>query len=363
MYPPKGARVLVAMSGGVDSAAAAALLQKQGCECLGVTLRLVPDYPGVSPFEPCCGLEAAEDARRVCERLGISHRILHAVDFFDREIVEDFMAEYQRGRTPNPCIRCNLKVKFGRLYELADTLGADYVAMGHYARLEQHEGRWALRRAVCRPKDQSYVLAPLSQEQLSRAVFPLGGMTKEESRAAVRHIDYISSAKRESQEICFVPDRNYGGFIEKRLGKTAIPGPIVNTRGEALGRHKGLIHYTIGQRRGLGIGASGPYYVLRLDTDTNTLVAGHRDETFRPAFVTGPIHWGAFPPQDGPLEAQVQLHSRHQPVPGVLEPTQDGARIRLHKPQPSITPGQWAVCYVEDRVVASAIVESVEDPD
>lgn len=353
--------MLVAMSGGVDSAAAAAILQQQGYECLGVTLRLVPDYPGASPFEPCCGLEAAEDARRVCEGLGIPHQILHAVDYFDEEIVANFIAEYQRGRTPNPCIRCNLRIKFGRLYELADSLGAEYVAMGHYAQLEHYQGRWALRRAVSRSKDQSYVLAPLSQEQLRRAVFPLGGMTKEESRAAVRHIDYVSSAKRESQEICFVPGRDYGGFIEKRLGRAAIPGPIVNTQGEVLGQHKGLIHYTIGQRRGLGIGASGPYYVLRLDIAKNTLVAGHRDETFLSRFATGPIRWGAIPPQETPLEAQVQLHSRHQAVPGVLEPMGEGGRIRLLKPQSSITPGQWAVCYVDDRVAASAIVERVEE--
>ena len=186
-------------------------------------------------------------------------------------------------------------------------------------------------------------------------------MTKEESRAAVRHIDYVSSAKRESQEICFVPDRDYGGFIERRLGKLATPGSIISTTGEVLGRHRGLIHYTIGQRRGLGIGASGPYYVLRLDTTTNTLIAGHRPETLQTRFTTGPIRWGGTAPQQTPLEVQVQLHSRHQAVPGTLEPSPDRARIHLHTPQSSITPGQWAVCYTEDRVAASAIVETVEE--
>lgn len=358
MYPPKGARIAVAMSGGVDSAACAVLLREQGYDCIGVTLRLVPEYPGTSPFEPCCGLEAAEDARRVCDRIGIEHRILHAVDRFDREIIEDFVDEYQRGRTPNPCIRCNRLIKFGALYELADTLGAEYIAMGHYAQLEMRGGRWALRRAAFLPKDQSYVLAPLTQEQLGRALFPLGGMTKDEVRARVRHIDYVSSVKRESQEICFVHDREYGRFIEARRGP-ARPGPMVDRAGRQVGRHTGLIHYTIGQRRGLGIGGpGGPFYVLALEVATNTLVVGPREETFQKVFETGPLCWGGLPPQDAPLEVLVQLHSRHKAVPATLEPSAGGARVRLHIPQPSITPGQWAVFYNGDYVAASAIVET-----
>ena len=357
MYPPPGARILVAMSGGVDSAAVAILLEEAGYDCIGVTLRLVPDHPGVSLFEPCCGLEAAEDARRVCERIGIPHRVMHAVDRFDREVISDFIAEYGRGRTPNPCIRCNRLIKFGALYEEADRLGADYVAMGHYTRLEERDGRLALRRAVYLPKDQSYVLGPLTQAQLARAVFPLGGLTKEESRAKARAVDYVSSAKAESQEICFVHDRDYAGFLERR-GLKSSPGSIVDVHGTVLGRHRGLIHYTIGQRRGLGIGASGPYYVLEIDRARNRIVVGHHDEVFEEAFRTGPIHWGGLAPQDGPFTGMVQLHSRHRPAPATLEPDAEGGQVRLHTPQRSITPGQWAVFYEGEYVAASAIVES-----
>jgi tRNA-uridine 2-sulfurtransferase len=355
------APILVAMSGGVDSAAVAILLSQQGHACVGATLRLVPEHPGTSLFEPCCGLEAAQDAARVCTRLGIKHHIHHAVERFDREIIEPFIAEYERGRTPNPCIACNQRIKFGDLYDVADRFGASHIAMGHYARLEEREGRWALRRASYRPKDQSYVLAPLTQAQLSRALFPLGDKTKDEARALARPIDYVSSAKAESQEICFVHDRNYAGFIEARRG-FATPGPMRDRQGRSLGRHRGLIHYTIGQRRGLNLGGGPePHYVLRLDVENNTLIVGPRSETLCQRFTVGPLCWGALPPQDGAFTGTVQLHSRHRAIPATLHPTAEGGRVELPTPQSAVTPGQWAVFYHDDYVAAAAIVESFEN--
>ncbi|MBI3119797.1 MAG: tRNA 2-thiouridine(34) synthase MnmA [Candidatus Hydrogenedentes bacterium] len=353
MFPPKHSRILVAMSGGVDSAVTAALLTEQGYTCFGVTLRLVPDQGGKSVFEPCCGLEAAQDAKRVCDKLGIAHEVLHAVDRFDRDIISYFVEEYREGRTPNPCVRCNRMIKFGALYQRANELGADYVAMGHYARLEPYGERVALRRAVHREKDQSYVLAPLTQRQLRRALFPLGHLTKDQVRERAWPLDFAMATKRESQEICFVPDRDYAGFIEGRTG-AGQPGPILSVRGERLGTHRGLLHYTLGQRRGLGIAAEQPYYVVKLDTARNAVVVGHEDDTYWETFRTGMIAWGGLPLQSAPFECRVQLRSRHTPAPATVTPTRHGAEVSLHQPERSVTPGQWAVFYDDAGYVLGA---------
>jgi len=361
MRIPTNARVLVAMSGGVDSAVAASLLVEQGCVCMGLTLRLVPEPAGKSPFEPCCGLEAAQDARRVCATLGIPHEVLHALDRFDRDIIRFFAEEYAAGRTPNPCVRCNRMIKFGALYQRANELGMEYIAMGHYARLEKRGARWSLRRAVHPAKDQSYVLAPLTQAQLRRAVFPLGEMTKDEVRARAAHLDCRTAQKRDSQELCFVADRDYARFLKARDVPSA-PGPITSADGRALGRHKGLIHYTIGQRRGLGIAAERPYYVVGLDAARNTLIAGTEEATFCAQFETGRICWGGMAPQDTPFECRVQIRSRHHAVPATVTPvavpgSRTGARVRLRAPERSVTPGQLAVFYDdEDFVIAAAPV-------
>lgn len=364
MMPPKGSRILVAMSGGVDSAVTAALLAEQGYDCYGVTLRLVPEHREKSVFEPCCGLEALEDARRVCEKLGIPFEAMHAVERFDRDIITYFVDEYRSGRTPNPCVRCNRMIKFGAIYTKADELGAGYIAMGHYARLEPLEGRVALRRGADATKDQSYVLAPLAQRQLRRALFPLGGLTKEEVRARAWNLDFGMATKRESQEICFVPDRDYGGYIEGRTGLAGTPGPILSVSGEKLGEHRGLIHYTLGQRRGLGIGALRPYYVVRLDLEKNAVIVGFDEDTLETSFETGVLCWGALRPQDTPFECHVQLRSRHQPVPATLLPSREGARIVLSRPERAITPGQWMVAYDErGYVLCSAIIRGVTVPE
>ncbi len=346
-------KVIIGMSGGVDSAVAAAMLREQGYDCLGITLRLVPEPPGKPVFEPCCGLEAAQDAQRVCESLGIPHQVVYAVERFDEAIIQPFVQEYARARTPNPCVWCNRRIKFAMLVEYAEMMGADYVASGHFARVEKREGRVVVRRATHRDKDQSYMLAALSPEQLARCLFPLGEMTKEEVRAHARALGLCVAARPESQEICFIPGNDYGAFIEARAGISA-PGPIRSVEGKLLGEHHGLIHYTVGQRRGLGIAAPRPLYVVRLDRENNALIVGFEEETFCERFTTGEIHWTGAAPQTDPLECHVQIRARHAAAPCILTANASGAEVRLLEPQRSVTPGQWAVFYDPDGYVLAA---------
>ena len=347
------------MSGGVDSAVTASLLVEQGYNCVGVTMRLVPEPTTKSVFEPCCGLEAVEDARRICEKVGIPHIVMHAVERFDRDIISHFVDEYTRGRTPNPCARCNRMIKFGALYQRADELNADFIAMGHYARLEQRGNRISLRRAAYLPKDQSYVLSPLTQAQLRRAFFPLGNMTKEQVRAKAWALDFGMATKKESQEICFVPDRDYARIISERVGPSA-PGPIYTASGEYLGSHRGLIHYTLGQRRGLGISGPRPYYVIQLDTKNNTLIVGFEEETCTRSFTTGTVCWGGLSPQVEPFTCLVQLRSRHDAALATVTPKERIFQVEfVDAPQAAVTPGQWAVFYDDDGfVLAAAIIEN-----
>ncbi len=352
------------MSGGVDSAVTASLLVEQGYNCVGVTMRLVPEPKTKSVFEPCCGLEAVEDARRICEKVGIPHIVMHAVERFDRYIISHFVDEYTQGRTPNPCARCNRMIKFGALYQRADELNADYIAMGHYARLEQRGNRVSLRRAAYLPKDQSYVLSPLTQAQLRRAFFPLGNMTKEQVRAKAWELDFGMATKKESQEICFVPDRDYARVIMERVGPAAS-GPIYTASGECLGNHRGLIHYTLGQRRGLGISGPRPYYVVKLDIENNALIVGFEEETCTMSFTTGAVCWGGLTPQIEAFTCRVQLRSRHEAALATVIPQDRFFQVQfLDAPQAAVTPGQWAVFYDDDGyVLAAAIIENATPAD
>jgi len=352
--------VLVAMSGGVDSSVALALLRDEGHEVLGVTLRLVPEPAEASVFEPCCSLAGVEDARRVAARLEVPHRVVHMTDRFERDVIDDFVREYQAGRTPNPCVRCNLDIKFGALLDMAGRFGADRVATGHYVRRERRAGRVALRRAVHRPKDQSYVLAGLSQEQLASALFPLGGLAKAEVRERARALGLPTADKPESQEICFVPNDDYRAFLAQRVGLPAA-GPILSTSGAGLGEHKGLLHYTIGQRKGLGIAAPRPYYVVRLDVARNAVIVGHEEDTYCAGLVARAVNWCSIAAQTAPFDCLAQLRYRHTAAPATATPDGEGLAVQFHRPERGVTPGQWVVLYdAEEYVLAAGIIDSFD---
>ena len=355
--PPKtrtAAHVIAAMSGGVDSSAAAALLVEQGYTVTGVTMRVASGEGRESSEKACCTLDAAEDARRVADRIGVPHYVLNYIRRFEEDVIEDFTQEYLAGRTPNPCSRCNQRVKFGALFEKAAAVQADCIATGHYVRKVERDGRFGLRRAAYRPKDQSYTLAGLGQAQLARALFPLGDLTKDETRRLARKWGLITAEKPESQEICFVPNDNYRDFLEARAG-AARPGPIVTRAGEVLGEHHGLTHYTVGQRKGLGIAAPEPYYVLRIDPARNAIVVGHADETFSRGLSASEVVWGLMPPGSDSFRCHVQIRYRHQPVPAVCYPTgEDTFEAEFDYPERAVTPGQWAVLYGDDDAVLAA---------
>jgi len=342
--PDMRSKVLVAMSGGVDSCTAAAMLAERGHDVVGITMRVVAEEEHRGVFQPCCSAEMAKDARQVAEMFGFPHYTLNLVENFDRQVVGDFTGEYLEGRTPNPCVRCNQRLKFGTLYKKAMELGAEYIATGHYVRLGKVGDRWAVRRAVDGEKDQSYVMAGLSQGQLAKGLFPLGAMTKAETRAKARDLGLAAAETPESQDICFIPDNDYKGFLRRRVGSMR-PGPIVTTQGEELGEHTGLMDYTVGQRRGLGIAAERPLYVVRLDVERNAVVVGFEEETYCTSFVANQVVWGGLARTDTPFEGWVQIRYHHTPAPCTVRHRNGELDIVLHDPQRSVTPGQWAVVY------------------
>jgi tRNA-specific 2-thiouridylase len=346
------------MSGGVDSSVAAALLAEAGHEVIGLSMQLYDQREGRVSFGSCCTLDDLHDARRVAAAIGIPHYILNLERQFDEQVVDNFVREYRRGRTPLPCAHCNSELKFDALLERARGLGADAVATGHYARIERVEARYVLRRGLDAAKDQSYFLFSLTQQQLARALFPLGSLTKPHVRALARERALPVADKRDSHEICFVSNDDYAAFIARRAPDSERAGLIMDTDGRVVGRHQGVHHFTIGQRKGLHLSVGRPLYVTAIDADTNTVVVGPRERLARSSLAASGVNWiaGTAPPSS--LRVAVQIRSRHVAAPALLRPGGPGVTtVEFDEPQSAITPGQAAVFYVDDEVIGGGWIE------
>jgi tRNA-specific 2-thiouridylase len=361
-------KIAVAMSGGVDSSAAAAILKEQGHELVGFTMQLWDQRRGINVDENgdplpsrCCSLDDVYDARRVAEELGFPFYVLNLERDFERDVIQPFITSYLSGETPIPCVSCNSRLKFASLDRLALSLGCEKVATGHYARVEfdASTNRYKLLRGKNYDKDQSYFLWELTQAQLSRALFPLGEMSKPEARDAARQHGLVGvSEKKESQEICFVPDGDYAGFIDRYLeaenATERLPGSgeIVDTAGRVIGHHEGVHRYTVGQRRGLGIADEKPLYVISLDAVKNRVTAGSSEELLSTEFTAAGVNWIAFDTPDEPVRVDVRVRYRHTAAPATITPLKDGrAHIIFDEPQRAITPGQATVFYRGDEAV------------
>jgi tRNA-specific 2-thiouridylase len=341
-------KAVVAMSGGVDSSVAAALLVEQGYEVTGLFMRSGVES-SAGGVRTCCSQADAEDARRVAEQIGARFYVLNFADEFER-LIERFVAEYGRGRTPNPCIECNRDLKFGRLFDYAEGVGAEVVGTGHYARVEPGDDGPELRRGVDRGKDQSYVLFSILYPRLIRVVLPLGGMRKEETRAAARARGLVVRDKAESQEICFVPG-DYLDLIRERRPELLRPGPIVDETGREVGRHEGIAGFTIGQRKGVRVAFGEPRYVVRLEAATATVHMGRSEALLAGGLVVEDVNWLLAAAPGGEFEAQVQIRYRHAAAAATVRATAEGVEVRFREPQRAVTPGQAAVFYAGERVL------------
>ena len=360
-------RVVVAMSGGVDSSVAAALLKEQGYEVIGITLNIWPKLTSEEALErpdACCSLSAVEDARRVADRLEIPHYVLNFREIFEKAVIEDFAREYLVGRTPNPCIRCNEFVKFDALLRKALGLGAKYIATGHYARV-QHDpqrGRYVLRKARDLTKDQTYVLYVLKQEQLRHTLLPLGDYLKTQARQMALERGLPVAFKAESQEICFVTQRDYGIFLTGYVPDAAKPGPIIDIHGHELGQHRGIIFYTIGQRRGLGIASPEPLYVVEIDAQRNAIIVGPESALYRETLVANRLNLISEESIPEPLEVKAKVRYKMPEEDAVVWQTDaDTISLRFREPQRAITPGQAVVFYQGDILVGGATIVSFSD--
>jgi tRNA-uridine 2-sulfurtransferase len=358
------ARVIVGMSGGVDSSVSAALLKQAGHDVVGVTLNVWPALDGIPEVEredACCALGAVEDARRVADKLDIPYYVLNFKDVFEEHVIKDFVRTYAGGRTPNPCIRCNQFIKFDALLVKARQLGAQFVATGHYARIEHARGpaeRHRLRKAADPVKDQSYVLYVMSQDRLGAALMPLGDLTKQDTRRLAADFGLSVANKPESQDICFVPFKRYGEFIELYAPEVLEPGPIVDAQGTVLGEHRGLALHTVGQRRGLGVATGSPLFVTELRPQTNTVVVGPPDALLKTECVVEEVNWLEAELPAAPLRALAKTRYRAPEVPCTVaaEPASRTLRVRFDEPQRALTPGQALVVYDGEYVLGGGTI-------
>jgi tRNA-specific 2-thiouridylase len=354
-------RIVVGMSGGVDSSVAAARLVERGVDVIGVTMRVwgrESDDPA-RQFGACCGSEAVDDARRVAATLGIPYYVLNLAEEFERAVIAPFADEYRRGRTPVPCVACNADLKFGSLLARARAWDAAGVATGHYARVTRdgESGRWLLWKGRDARKDQSDFLWPLGQAQLAAAQFPVGELDKDAVRAYARRLGLVTADKPESQEICFVPDDDYRGFLRRRAPDMFRPGPIVDGGGRVLGAHAGIAGYTVGQRRGLGVGQGSAFYVTGIDADANRLTVGPAADLARARLTATHVNFIAGEPPAAPLRVEAKIRHSHSPAPATVVATGGGeAEVVFDEPQRAIAPGQSVVWYRGDLVVGGGVI-------
>ena len=352
-------KALIAMSGGVDSSVAAYLMTKNGYDCIGVTMKLYGNEDiGLSKGHTCCSLDDVEDARSVARKIGIPYYVFNFRDRFKEDVIDKFVSAYENGCTPNPCIDCNRYLKFKKLFERAEELGCDYIVTGHYARIEHGEdGRFRLMKAVDQNKDQSYVLYSMTQAQLARTMFPLGGMTKDETRAIAEENGFINSHKHDSQDICFVPDGKYADFITRYTGKEYPCGNYVDVDGNILGTHKGIIRYTIGQRKKLGLILEEPLYVSKVDPESNTVTLDKEEGLFSTALTATDINLISVEKIEEPMRVKAKVRYRQKEQDAtVVQTDDDRISVVFDEPQRAITKGQAVVMYDGDTVVGGGTI-------
>lgn len=347
-------KAIIAMSGGVDSSVSAFLCTEKGYECIGATMKLHNEYEEDST---CCSLSDIEDAKSICDRLGIPHYVYNFTEDFDEKVIKKFIDAYESGATPNPCIECNRHLKFEKLFNKMKELGYDYVVTGHYARIEKSGDRYLLKKAVDPTKDQSYVLYSMTQEQLAHTLFPLGEYEKSYARDIAEQNGFINARKHDSQDICFVPDGDYASFIERYSNKTYPCGKFIDKTGRVLGEHKGIIRYTIGQRKGLGLSLPAPMYVCNKDVDKNQVVLCSNEELFSSSLDACDFNWIAYdnPPESLKAKARIRYNQIEEPAT-IYVTGEDTVHIEFDSPQRAIAKGQAVVVYDGDIVVGGGTI-------